>query len=1098
MPKTNLVVRVAQSTLGLFTVALLFFFAACGGSGNHVTTNDGSQSSAPTNLLYSQATIVATVGQAITADKPTVTGTVASYSISPSLPAGLHLDGATGVLSGTPTAAQATKTYTVTAANSSGSTVANLHIGVEIAAPKNLVYQQASITAFVGQAIVPDVPTITGTVTSYKLSLALPPGLTMDTTTGVISGIPTAAAATASYGVTAFNPSGTAVTHVQITVVVPPPSHLVYPQSTIALTVGQTLAPVVPSVTGTVTSYSISPALPVFFGFDATTGAISAKPIDALPPTTYTVTAANVTGSTTTQIQITVTGTVPAPTNLSYQPAVILMTIGQFLFEGPTVTGPASSYTITPDLPPGLTMDVLGFIRGTPTSFSPATLYTVTATNSAGSTTTTIQIAVNAAGAQTNLVYPQQTITAVAGQTIVPDIPAVTGAVSSYSVTPALPAGLTLDPTTGTISGTPTAATPLATYAVMAANSPGSSVGVTISVSKALTTLLDLAAGGGQLRFQGSRVLSQGPRWVLWDYDSGAELASGEQGTSNGPLDVDMAGQIVVIAVQNGLEVHSSFDGHLLSIISFGVTSGSASTWWKLASDGSYICAGSKAGLFVWTPDGRNIISRAGDYSAAKAFAAAGEVRVALGPAGKNVVETITTPSGASTVSAPFSGNFNSWFADGERFFSNLANTVWINSKTAVQQGILSMPTISNLGGEGTWFWSYEPTQFPSASLPIYSVGSTSPVITFSVDPLSKLVVSGSTIGVLPSGPAVVSIIDLSGPTPVRTDHSVPVPFVATYAAISSSKWIAANQHEVIFDGTSLPSARYFGLGEAWSIAGSSSRAAISTASGSIFYFNPASTTPEGTINFSAGKVQLSSDGSVLAAAGNTSDFQFAPDSTLNIFSLPSGALSFSFPYTFPGLTDFTLSASGTALGRVLPVSGSGSHTREVTPLTGSPVTWSDSVGNFPLNTIHIHLSPNGTLVAVSADGNPPGPDSITNIYKDGVLTGTVPGFAVGWIDDGRLLVNNYVVVRPSGQTFTGCTIYDGSGVKVATAALPELRDFQTVTPDLIYSAGNNAIYSVTTGKAVWTGPFSVGGLGAVAGPNVVFEHHGQVFVTTY
>jgi hypothetical protein len=48
------------------------------------------------------------------------------------------------------------------------------------------------------------------------------------------------------------------------------------------------------------------------------------------------------------------------------------------------------------------------------------------------------------------------------------------GAVSAYSVSPALPAGLSLNTSTGVISGTPTTATAMATYTVTASNSMGS------------------------------------------------------------------------------------------------------------------------------------------------------------------------------------------------------------------------------------------------------------------------------------------------------------------------------------------------------------------------------------------------------------------------------------------------------------------------------------------------------------------------------------------------------------------------------------------------------------------------------------------------
>jgi len=57
--------------------------------------------------------------------------TQSSYTISSALPAGLSLDGATGVISGTPTAASPAATYLVTTGNSGGSSSANISITVK-------------------------------------------------------------------------------------------------------------------------------------------------------------------------------------------------------------------------------------------------------------------------------------------------------------------------------------------------------------------------------------------------------------------------------------------------------------------------------------------------------------------------------------------------------------------------------------------------------------------------------------------------------------------------------------------------------------------------------------------------------------------------------------------------------------------------------------------------------------------------------------------------------------------------------------------------------------------------------------------------------
>jgi hypothetical protein len=61
--------------------------------------------------------------------------------------------------------------------------------------------------------------------------------------------------------------------------------------------------------------------------------------------------------------------------------------------------------------------------------------------------------------------------------------PSVTGTVTSYTVSPALPSGLALDAATGRISGTPTAPAAMAVYTVSASNSSGSgSFGLSLEV----------------------------------------------------------------------------------------------------------------------------------------------------------------------------------------------------------------------------------------------------------------------------------------------------------------------------------------------------------------------------------------------------------------------------------------------------------------------------------------------------------------------------------------------------------------------------------------------------------------------------------------
>jgi Putative Ig domain len=85
------------------------------------------------------------------------------------------------------------------------------------AAPSSLSYT-SPVTAIVGSAISNLSPTVNGSITSYSVSPALPAGLTLDTSTGVISGTPAAPAAQTTYTITASNSGGQASFALSLTV----------------------------------------------------------------------------------------------------------------------------------------------------------------------------------------------------------------------------------------------------------------------------------------------------------------------------------------------------------------------------------------------------------------------------------------------------------------------------------------------------------------------------------------------------------------------------------------------------------------------------------------------------------------------------------------------------------------------------------------------------------------------------------------------------------------------------------------------------------------------------------------------------------------
>ena len=449
-----------------------------------ITVNDV----APSALSYATNSVIYTKDVGITDNTPSSAGgAVVTYSISPALPAGLSLDTASGVISGTPTALSAVTDYTVTATNSGGSATATVSITVNDVAPSALTYATNPAIYTVGTAISDNASSSTGgAVVTYSISPALPAGLSLDTASGVISGTPGVSSAATDYTVTATNSGGSATVTVRITVNDVAPSALSYATNPAVYTVDAAITDNVPSSTGgAVVTYSISPALPAGLSFDTASGVISGTPGVSSAATDYTVTATNSGGSATVTVSITVNNDV-APSALSYATNPAVYTVDAAITDNePSSTGGAVvSYSITPSLPAGLSLDTgSGVISGTPGVSSAATDYTVTATNSGGSATVTVSITVNNDVAPSALSYATNPAVYTVGTAITDNVPSSTGgAVVTYSISPALPAGLSLDTGSGVISGTPGVSSAATDYTVTATNSGGSAT-VTVSIT---------------------------------------------------------------------------------------------------------------------------------------------------------------------------------------------------------------------------------------------------------------------------------------------------------------------------------------------------------------------------------------------------------------------------------------------------------------------------------------------------------------------------------------------------------------------------------------------------------------------------------------
>ena len=157
------------------------------------------------------------------------------------------------------------------------------------------------------------------------------------------------------------------------------------------------------------------------------------------------------------------------------------------------IGGGASAFGIAPPLPAGLVIDPLtGTITGTPGAASPPTEYTVTASFPTGADqTASLELSVLASSTLSG--YSTSPATYITGVSIAPNAPGILGATPDrFAVSPALPAGLVLNPLTGIITGTSTSATAATNYTVTAtfAGEPDSAFVLNLEVVELSTTVV--------------------------------------------------------------------------------------------------------------------------------------------------------------------------------------------------------------------------------------------------------------------------------------------------------------------------------------------------------------------------------------------------------------------------------------------------------------------------------------------------------------------------------------------------------------------------------------------------------------------------------
>ncbi len=454
------------------TTAVLLGATNATGTGNATLTITVAAAGTAPIITNSPLTAAGTVGTPFSF-VITASGSPTAYTASP-LPAGLTIVAATGAITGTPTTVGTTAVL-LGATNASGTGNATLTITVAAAGVAPVITNNPLTAAGTVGTPFSFVITASGVPTSYAAS-PLPAGLTLVAATGAITGRPTATGTTVVL-LGATNAAGTGNATLTITVAAAgvAPSITNNPL-TAAATVGTPFSFTI-TATGSPTSFTAS-GLPLGLSLNSVTGVITGTPI-AESTSTVQLTAQNAAGADSATLTVTVAAASVAPIISNY-PLTAAATVGTPFSFTITASGPPTGYAAS-GLPPGLALNALtGVVSGTPTTAGTAVV-TLTVTNSAGIDTASLIITV-APAAVAPIITSPTSAPGVVGTPFVTYLISATGLPTSFAAS-GLPAGLTINPLTGAINGTPTTAgTSFAT--IQATNSTGTnSIILTITIA---------------------------------------------------------------------------------------------------------------------------------------------------------------------------------------------------------------------------------------------------------------------------------------------------------------------------------------------------------------------------------------------------------------------------------------------------------------------------------------------------------------------------------------------------------------------------------------------------------------------------------------
>jgi len=340
-------VSIPLPLIALLLIANLGLSACLSGMGNTATVGTGSIISTANTTAQSL-----TVGTAMTSFSPlTPSGGTSPYTYSVSsgtLPTGLSLNASTGAVTGTPTATY-TKANVVFSVQDANNVVASTTSTVSFTVTFSATADTTAQSLTVGTAMTSFSPlTPSGGTSPYTYSVSsgtLPTGLSLNASTGAVTGTPTTVYATANVVFSVQDANGVVsntTSTVSFTVGAASASITATATTTAqSLTVGTAMtsfSPLTPSGGTTPYTYSYTGTLPTGLSFSTSTGAVTGTPSATYSAANvvFSVQDANsVVASTTSTVSFTVAA---LPSGYVYEGGLTWMPISttEYIYSGAT------------------------------------------------------------------------------------------------------------------------------------------------------------------------------------------------------------------------------------------------------------------------------------------------------------------------------------------------------------------------------------------------------------------------------------------------------------------------------------------------------------------------------------------------------------------------------------------------------------------------------------------------------------------------------------------------------------------------------------------------------------------------------------------